>query len=114
MKWMTQARFNVDWMIFKVQDEVKKFGKLCACMRVKEMKRDWPKWILWIDLWTHVSTYQGHVLAHTEANSKEFKKLFYVSTYPLHVSTNTERILTNSKFWFYVPTYTSYVSTHNV
>lgn len=51
---------------------------------------------------------------HTEANTKELKKLFYVPTYQLHVSTYTERFLTNSKSLFYVPTYTNFVSTHNV
>lgn len=38
MWWMEHTRFNVNWMSFKVQDEVKRFGNLGACMRVKEMK----------------------------------------------------------------------------
>lgn len=42
MGWMKHTRFNINWMSLKVQDESKRFGDLGACMRAKEMKRNWP------------------------------------------------------------------------
>lgn len=38
MGWLKHTRFNKNWMNFKVEDEVNRFGDLVACMRVKEMK----------------------------------------------------------------------------
>lgn len=40
--WMNQARVNVNWMRFKIQDEVERFRGLGAWVRLKEMKRIWP------------------------------------------------------------------------
>lgn len=42
IRWINHTRFNVNWMSFKVQYEVKRFEDLAACMRVKEMKIKWP------------------------------------------------------------------------